>query len=75
MWGRDFDWYHFRTQVHPNPRIGGAGDQIGGSQLDIGTVVKWQQMQIEQKFLLTGIGKTWVGLLSIRANLNPLTFS
>ena len=49
MWGRDFVWYHFRP----------PGGRSGGSKLDIGIAAKRQQ--IEQNFVLRGIGKSWVG--------------
>ena len=54
MWGRDFDWYHFRPPTFTlSPKM---GDRIGGSKLDIGIAVK--RRQIQQKFVLTGIGKS-----------------
>ena len=57
MWERHFDWYHFRPYKFTlTPQIGG---RIGGSTLEIGIADK--RRQIEQHFLLTGIGKSWVG--------------
>ena len=57
MWGRDFDWYNFRPPRSTlTPQMGG---RIGGSKLDIGIAAK--RRQIEQNFVLRGIGKSWVG--------------
>ena len=60
MWGRHFDWYHFRpplSQVHPNPPNGGGGD-MGGHNLTLefrSNGGRWT------KTLFCGIGKSWVG--------------
>ena len=56
MWGRDFDWYHFQP---PRSTLTHKGGPIRGSKLDIGIAAKRQQM--EQNFVLRGIGKSWVG--------------
>ena len=54
--------------VHQNPPSEG---RIGGPQFDIGVAA--ERRQIEENSVLTGIGKSWVGLLSVVANPNPLT--
>ena len=59
MWGRDFDWYNFRPpSVTLTPQVGG-GSNCAGSKLDIGIAAK--RWQIEQHFVLRGIGKSLVG--------------
>ena len=46
------------------------GGRIRGSKLDIGIAA--ERRQIEQNFVLTCIGKSWMGGLSVGANPNPL---
>ena len=71
MWGRHFDRYYFRPSTSTlTPQIGG-GVELGAPNvtLELWSKLKWRQ--IEQKFVLTGIGKSWV-FFSIGANPNPL---
>ena len=61
MWGRDFI---FDPVVHPNSPNRGGGRIVGGSKLNMGIAAKRQQ--IEQNFVLRGIGKSWVGFRLVR---------
>ena len=56
MWERVFDKYPFLTpNVNPNPSNEGSNWE---SKLDTGIAAK--RRHIEQHFVLSGIGKSWV---------------
>ena len=40
MWGRDFDWYHFRLPKYTLTPQMGVGGRIGGPKLHIGIAAK-----------------------------------
>ena len=52
----------------PAPKL--EWGRIGGSKLDIGMVAKRRQM--EQTFVLTGIGKSWVGFRLVQISTRTL---
>ena len=52
MWGRDFDWYHFRPPTPTQtPQLGG-GVELGGGGSKLDTGIAAQRRPIEQNFVL-----------------------